>query len=305
MARKKEPQKPPSIDEKRRIQALYYLFNRGIPASKDELSYQKIKQEFISLFPEFKELAYEKFDPETMSLERKNIRAILSKLPREKRIWEEELELRIQESFDLAHQALNRNMEDILGEEFPQLSSNKIIKAYERLEKRLVELKTSSEQPEEYARLEMEVIFAWDIICLIAFWRAGDPEVPLDYIERLSLFFQIGEARGLLKTLSKKHADILKDSYFRYNQRKIAQKTRTDPLQNLIIEIMTKNPHITEPKLLAQLEALTGAGVIEEIEDDKIYYIGKDGKGGKSAKITGLKDRMSRARKKILKNSSR
>ena len=91
--------------EKRRIQALYYLLNRGIPASKDELSYQQARQEFISLFPEFMEAAPEKFNPIIMNSEREKIRDILRNLPREKKIWEEELELRIQESVDLAHQA--------------------------------------------------------------------------------------------------------------------------------------------------------------------------------------------------------
>ena len=113
--------------ETRSIKALYYLLNRGIPASKDELSYQQARQKFISLFPEFMEAAPEKFNPIIMNSEREKIRDIIRNLPREKKIWEEELELRIQESVDLAHQALNRNMKEIFGEEFPRPFSNKVI----------------------------------------------------------------------------------------------------------------------------------------------------------------------------------
>lgn len=291
--------------EKRRIQALYYLLNRGIPASKDELSYQQARQEFISLFPEFMEAAPEKFNQIIMNSEREKIRDILRNLPREKKIWGEELELKIQESVDLAHQALNRNMKEIFGEEFPQPFSNKVIKAHKKLEKRQVELKGSSGHPEEYARSEMEVIYAWDIICLVALWRVNDPDEPLDYIERLCLFNQIGRAHSLLMTLSKKHADILKDSHFRQKQKHIAQKTRLDPLQSLIIETIISNPQITVPELLDELKKIEGDGIVEEITDDKIYFFGKDKKGGNSAKKTGLKDRMTRAKKIILNKSSR
>ena len=49
--------------EKRRIGALYYIYNCGLPQITDELSFQKARQKFISLFPEFSEGAPEKFDP--------------------------------------------------------------------------------------------------------------------------------------------------------------------------------------------------------------------------------------------------
>jgi hypothetical protein len=291
--------------ETRRIKALYYILNRGIPASKDELSYQQARQKFISLFPEFMEAAPEKFNPIIMNSEREKIRDIIRILPREKKIWEEELELQIQESVNLAHQALNRNMKEVLGEEFPRPFSNKLIKAHKKLEKRLAELKTSSGRSEEYERSEMEVIYAWDIIRLIALWRVNDPDEPLGYIERLCLFNQIGKACGLLMTLSKTHADILKDSYFRCNQKYVAQKTRSDPLQSLIIKIISNDPQITATELLDELSKHEGGGIVEEITDDKIYFYGKDKKGGNSAKITGLKDRMTRARKIINKKAYR
>lgn len=78
-----------------------------------------------------------------------------------------------------------------------------------------------------------------------------------------------------------------------------AKKSRADALQLLIIDILEKAPSIKPADLLKELRKLEGQGVIDEITDDDIFFIEK-GHGGKSALISGLKDRMSRARKKLV-----
>lgn len=82
-------------------------------------------------------------------------------------------------------------------------------------------------------------------------------------------------------------------------QRANAKKSRSDELQILIETIMATLPSIKPVGLLDELRKQEGGGIIEEITDDDIFFINKDGHGGESAKVSGLKDRMSRARKKI------
>ena len=84
----------------------------------------------------------------------------------------------------------------------------------------------------------------------------------------------------------------------RKNQRN-AQKDRTNQLNKLILKIIEKKPKLKTPDILSELKKLEGDGVIDEITDDTIYWIEADGAGGKSTPINGLKDRVSRMRKKV------
>lgn len=77
-----------------------------------------------------------------------------------------------------------------------------------------------------------------------------------------------------------------------------ASKPRPDPLNTLIHEVLTDNPAMTEKEVLEALYEHERSGVIEEITEDEIYYI-KGGKGGFTAPISGLKDRVSRIKKKM------
>jgi len=78
-----------------------------------------------------------------------------------------------------------------------------------------------------------------------------------------------------------------------------ASKRRPDRLQDLIIEIITKNLSMKPAELLAELKKHVRGQVVEEITEDEIYFIAKDGKGGNPAQISGLKDRITRAKKYI------
>ena len=86
------------------------------------------------------------------------------------------------------------------------------------------------------------------------------------------------------------------------------KKDRPDTLNRFINECVRSNPTITTTQLLKEIKKLpTGDGrngeIIEEITEDEIYFI-EDGKGGNSATISGLKDRLSKAKKKIKINNS-
>ena len=76
------------------------------------------------------------------------------------------------------------------------------------------------------------------------------------------------------------------------------QGPRADRLQLLIIEIVQDKPKITCNELVEELRKRIGQGVIEDIDEETIGYL-NDKKLGVSAPIKGLKDRLSRAKKKI------
>ncbi len=80
------------------------------------------------------------------------------------------------------------------------------------------------------------------------------------------------------------------------------KKDRPDTLNRFINECVRSNPTITTTQLLKEIKKLPRE-IIEEITEDEIYFI-EDGKGGNSATISGLKDRLSKAKKKIKINNS-
>ena len=67
--------------------------------------------------------------------------------------------------------------------------------------------------------------------------------------------------------------------------------------KKLIIKIAKEKPHITEPELRKELKKFIGPdNVIDDIDDIEIHFFDKRGKY-KSAPKSGLKDRLSRAKK--------
>lgn len=76
---------------------------------------------------------------------------------------------------------------------------------------------------------------------------------------------------------------------------------KEDPLQKYILELVQTRPRITSTQLLKVLVNEVRCGLIEEVDKDDeglIYF--KNGKGKRNdAEISGLKDRLSRAKKKI------
>jgi hypothetical protein len=92
--------------------------------------------------------------------------------------------------------------------------------------------------------------------------------------------------------------DIISPLDERARLRSRASKPRTDALQKLIIEIVTAKPDITQADLLHDLERCAALhDVINEIEDGEISF--NDDGVLKSAPVSGLKDRLTRAKKII------
>jgi hypothetical protein len=92
----------------------------------------------------------------------------------------------------------------------------------------------------------------------------------------------------------------------RIESARVAGKSKkTDRLQEVILQIVQDSSQITVSKLLAKLTGMQGQGVIEDVDDlsDSNPMISFKGsrEEGCSAPISGLKDRLTRARKIIKK----
>ena len=88
--------------------------------------------------------------------------------------------------------------------------------------------------------------------------------------------------------------------------RKGGRAHKCDALQDLIREIVLGQPHITAGQLLRVLRGSPGAGVVVSIDEESdvlagearmIHFVDDNGTS-KTASISGLKDRLSRAKKK-------
>jgi hypothetical protein len=82
----------------------------------------------------------------------------------------------------------------------------------------------------------------------------------------------------------------------RRRQRANAKKPRRDALQTLIVEIVKRHPGFTRDQVLAEMRKQEHGGVIETITDGLIEWHDDGGRIGE-APVSGLKDRVSRARK--------
>jgi hypothetical protein len=80
--------------------------------------------------------------------------------------------------------------------------------------------------------------------------------------------------------------------------RKGGSAKKQDALQGLILTFVEAKPSITEGELKEKLSAHTGILPIQDISDDEIAFTNHDGKT-KTAAVSGLKDRLSRAKKEI------
>jgi hypothetical protein len=78
---------------------------------------------------------------------------------------------------------------------------------------------------------------------------------------------------------------------------------RTDPLRDLIIQIVREEQSINWKGVFRQLEARVREGVILAITDEDIVYRGLRGKEGRAA-LSGLKDRVSRAKAALRRHNN-
>jgi len=79
---------------------------------------------------------------------------------------------------------------------------------------------------------------------------------------------------------------------------KAGRASKADALQELILECVFKNPKLTEKELLGILHENKLGSIIGDIDEQFVYFRSK-GKD-KQASISGLKDRLARAKKNIV-----
>jgi hypothetical protein len=89
---------------------------------------------------------------------------------------------------------------------------------------------------------------------------------------------------------------IKKNAVLKHQGQKGGKARKTDALQEVIIDLVRGNPQITERELRDKLTRESYPDLIEDVEEDSIYFKTQDGRS-KAASIAGLKDRLSRAKK--------
>lgn len=77
-----------------------------------------------------------------------------------------------------------------------------------------------------------------------------------------------------------------------------AKKSRTSALQRSIEDILEQDSDLTEVEVLARLRTVVGRGVIDAIDEETIDWIDDRGRP-RTTNISALKDRVSRAKRKI------
>lgn len=129
------------------------------------------------------------------------------------------------------------------------------------------------------------------------------------------------EAKRQIAIRSQKSFEEALQDAERAKQRFIGQQARlggkaakADSLQKIITDIVRQSPEIAVTQLLLELRKHQGGGIIDEVDGTRIYFrqtgtVAMSG-GGKvvgmkvisaSAPISGLKHRLTRARKKVSK----
>jgi hypothetical protein len=91
-------------------------------------------------------------------------------------------------------------------------------------------------------------------------------------------------------------ADADRRSILEYQGRRGGRARQLDPLQERIIEIVRRSPEIPENELLSRLRDEAPGPVIEDVDEEEVSFKRRDGTL-KSAPLSGLKDRLSRAKK--------
>ena len=127
---------------------------------------------------------------------------------------------------------------------------------------------------------------------LMAEWDSDAPD--LSTVEKVLRRFATGrgaEAVGLLKRAVIAKAEALSNE----QRRKAKMPRRQHPVDALIENQVQHNPDISEKELLRALEGQIGKGVILDI-DGEVIVVRED--GFKPVRISGLKDRLSRLKRR-------
>jgi hypothetical protein len=80
--------------------------------------------------------------------------------------------------------------------------------------------------------------------------------------------------------------------------KKAGEAKKTDALQQVIVDVVRVRPDITSPQLRDYLRERCNTPPLEGIDGDAILFAGHGGRTG-GAPISGLKDRLTRAKKSL------
>jgi hypothetical protein len=126
-----------------------------------------------------------------------------------------------------------------------------------------------------------------------AILRAALKSMAAETQRRLPIPWQISIYEAL------RTAETTKRQFLAEQSRRAGSAEKTDALQMFIIEAMRANRPITAVELLDKLrQAQQPGGLIEDIDEEVISFVDVKGRG-KTARVSGLKDRLFRARKKL------
>lgn len=127
----------------------------------------------------------------------------------------------------------------------------------------------------------------------------GDQTVGQEAIYKLLIGDFEGGVDLLLKNIQERGNHI--KEYISEAQRKKAQKSRPDALNDLLMDMLEENPNITGPEVIEKIENRYDDNIYIEDEDLGITVETYDGKKTitEYVKISALKDRLSRCRAKI------
>jgi hypothetical protein len=130
----------------------------------------------------------------------------------------------------------------------------------------------------------------------------GDQTVAQEAIHKLLIEDFEGGVDLLINNIQERKIHI--KEYISEASRKKAQKSRPDALNDLLMIMLKENPKITESEVIEKLENKYDDNIYIEDEDLGITVETDDGKKRtvKQVKITGLKNRLSRLRIKMIAN---
>jgi hypothetical protein len=127
-------------------------------------------------------------------------------------------------------------------------------------------------------------------------WRSVKQELDRDQMRGVPIAGQ-ESIEFLLERADRLRRDVNTES-----ARRAGRAPKADALQQYIVALVRKRPDITSRQLLAHLEQERWNGLIVEIADGMVCFLQPDGiKDGrtKETPISGLKDRLSRAKKQV------
>lgn len=117
--------------------------------------------------------------------------------------------------------------------------------------------------------------------------------------EQKSIDYALVEAAQKLKEyMLLKNPSPAEKARKRHLSRKGGSASKTDALQMLIHACVRQSPAISQRELLHYLKTYLGCGILRVIDNGKIEFLNYNGKL-KTAPVSGLKDRLSRAKSKI------